>query len=152
MTRLVLVLAVVIAMTVPTYAEEGEIEKQVRSTVESLLKDLGKHDVDAVSGYFKSDAVLIVSRERDGTFTNSVETFERWIKRMRENPDRDPFEERLSNVTITIDNGQLAYLRADFEIIHEGKAVSKGVDVFTLLRDGEDWKVAALAYTNVPAP
>jgi hypothetical protein len=119
--------------------------------VESLLKDLGNQKVDSLAGYFTSNAVLIVARERDGVFTNGVETAERWIERMRENPAPDTFEERLANITITIDGGQLAYLRADFEIIRDGKAVTKGVDVFTLLRDGENWKVAVISYTNVPA-
>ena len=152
MTKYLLVLAVVAGITAPVYGAEGEIEKEVRSTIESLLKDLGNHKVDALPDYFTSDAVLIVAREREGVFTNSVETVKKWYERMRANTDPDTFEERLSNITITIDNGQLAYLRADFEIIREGKVVSKGVDVFTLLRDGKDWKVAALAYTNVPAP
>jgi hypothetical protein len=120
--------------------------------VDTLLKDLGNQKVDSLPGYFTPDAVLIVAREREGAFTNSVETAVKWIERMRDNPSPSLFEERISNITITIDNGQLAYLRADFEIIREGKAVSKGIDVFTLLRDGKNWKVAAIAYTNVPAP
>jgi hypothetical protein len=153
MTRFILALAVItsFAFSAPRYGEEGELEKQVRATVESLLKDLGNQKVDSLAGYFTSNAVLIVARERDGVFTNSVETAKRWSERMRVNPAPDTFEERLSNIEITIDSGQLAYLRADFEIIREGTAVTKGVDVFTLLRDGEDWKVAAIAYTNVPA-
>ena len=78
-----------------------------------------------------------------------METADKWLEKMRNNPSPAPFEERLSNVEITIDSGELAYLRADFEIVQEGKVVSYGADVFTLLRSGDEWKIAALAYTNL---
>jgi ketosteroid isomerase-like protein len=149
MTKLLLALAFVTSISAPISSEETDLEKEVRATVESLLKDLGDQNVDALADYFTADAVLIVVRERNGAFANSVETTARWIERMRANPSPDLFEERLSNIQITIDSTQLAYLRADFTIIREGKAVAGGVDVFTLLRDGEEWKVAAIAYTNV---
>jgi hypothetical protein len=148
------VLTVILLSSVPTRAQETEanLRNAVRTTVDALLKDLGNLNLNVLPDYFTPHAVLIVAREREGEHRNTVETIDRWLKRMRDNPSPSRFEERISNVTITIDNGQLATLRADFEILRDGEAISKGVDVFTLLRDGDTWKVAALAYTNVPAP
>jgi hypothetical protein len=60
------------------------------------------------------------------------------------------FREPLTNVTITIDSDHLAYVRADFQVIRDGKAVSYGVDQFTLVREPSGWKFAALAYTSMP--
>ena len=155
MTRFLSALAVIAGFMFasPTDAQQTEAEllKDIQATVESLLKDLGNLKVDSLVDYFTSDAVLVVARERQGVFNNSVETAENLLERMRNDPNPSRFEERISNVEITIDSGQLAYLRANFDIVREGKVVAKGVDVFTLLRDGKGWKVAAIAYTNVPA-
>ncbi len=68
---------------------------------------------------------------------------------MKSNTEAPQFEERISNVEVTIDSGELAYLRADFEIVREGKVVTYGVDVFTLLRIGDEWKIATISYTNL---
>ncbi len=102
---------------------------------ETLLEALGEQDIDTLEDFFTNDAVLIVARQRDGRFRNTVQTAKDWLHGMRQNPGI-PFEERLANIETTVDGEQLAYLRADFEIVREGKVVSHGVDVFTLLRDG----------------
>ena len=52
---------------------------------------------------------------------------------------------------ITIDSDRLAYLRADFQVVRDGKALSSGVDQFTLVREPAGWKIVAIAYTSVPA-
>jgi hypothetical protein len=44
----------------------------------------------------------------------------------------------------------LAYLRADFQVVRDGKAQSQGVDQFTLTREGGAWKIAVIAYTSMP--
>jgi hypothetical protein len=49
----------------------------------------------------------------------------------------------ISNVTITIDSNQLAYVR-------DGQTQSSGVDQFTLLREPSGWKIAVVAYTSQP--
>lgn len=125
-------------------------ETEVRKTIDDVLKLLGAHDVDALAEHFTNDAVLIVARQRQGTWTNTVETAKQWLERMKSNEGASPFEERLSNIEVTIDSGELAYVRADFEIVREGKVISYGVDLFTLLRMGDVWKIAAISYTNLP--
>ena len=124
-------------------------EAKVRETVDNLLKLLGTNDAAGLADYFTNDAILIVARQREGKWTNTVETTKRWLERMRSNRGASPFEERLSNVEVTIDNGELAYVRADFEIVRDGKVMTYGVDLFTLLRVGDAWKIAAISYTNL---
>jgi hypothetical protein len=51
---------------------------------------------------------------------------------------------------VTIDSDHLAYLRADFQVMRDGQAQSKGVDQFTLVREGGAWKLAVIAYTSLP--
>jgi hypothetical protein len=56
----------------------------------------------------------------------------------------------ISNVNVTIDSDRLAYVRADFQVMRDGQAQSKGVDQFTLVREGGGWKIAVVAYTSMP--
>jgi len=151
MTRIYAVLVLSIFFVLPnhTSAQGTPLEKEVRTTIETLLQALGTQDIDALANLFTNDAVLIVARQRDGQFRNTVQTAEDWLEGMRQSSGT-PFEERISNIEITIDGGELAYLRANFEIVREGKVVSHGVDVFTLLHRGDRWKIAAIAYTNFP--
>ena len=51
---------------------------------------------------------------------------------------------------MTIDSDHLAYVRADFQVMRDGKAQSYGVDQFTLVRDASGWKFAVIAYTSMP--
>lgn len=140
-----------VSLMIPTHssAQKTPQENEIRSAIETLLEALGEQDINTLEELFTNDAVLIVARQRDGQFRNTVQTAKDWLQGMRQNPGT-PFEERLANIEITVDGEQLAYLRADFEIVREGKVVSHGVDVFTLLRDGNRWKIAVIAYTNFP--
>lgn len=124
-------------------------ETAVRKTIDDVLKLLGTNDAAGLADYFTNDAILIVARQREGKWTNTVETAKRWLERMGSNRGASPFEERLSNVEVTIDNGELAYVRADFEIVRDGKVMTYGVDLFTLLRIRDAWKIAAISYTNL---
>ena len=51
---------------------------------------------------------------------------------------------------MVIDSDHLAYLRADFEVVRDGRPQSKGIDQFTLVRDPSGWKIAVVAYTSMP--
>ena len=51
---------------------------------------------------------------------------------------------------VGIDGDHLAYLRADFQVMRDGRALSKGVDQFTLVREPSGWKIAVVAYTSLP--
>ncbi len=135
-----------------TASAQGRAEEEVRTTIEAFLKDLGSHNVDALPGYLAPGAVLIVARNRNRSFNNSITSSKEWLEQMRTNANPDPFVDRLSNVEVTIDADQIAYLRADFEIVRNQKVVSSGVDVFTLIRSGNEWKIAAIAYTSIPTP
>ena len=66
------------------------------------------------------------------------------------NPNPVTFREPITNVKITIDSNQLAYVRADFKIVRDGQTQSSGVDQFTLVREPSGWKIAVVAFTSQP--
>ena len=83
---------------------------------------------------------------------NSEQTGDEWIAAMKRNANPTIFREPLTNVTVTIDSDHLAYVRADFQVMRDGKAVSHGIDQFTLVREATGWKFAVIAYTSIPLP
>jgi hypothetical protein len=118
--------------------------------VESFLLHLGDHDWDKVAADLASKAIVIVTRDRNGEWTNSYQTGEEWLAALKRNPNPVSFREPITNVKVTIDSDRLAYLRGDFQVMRDGQAQSKGVDQFTLVRESGGWKIAAVAYTSLP--
>lgn len=136
-----------IATCPPLFAQNEE--KSVQEFVEAFLLHLGDHDWDKVAADLAPKAIVIVTRERDSQWSNSYQTGEEWLAALKRNPNPITFREPITNVKVTIDSHQLAYLRADFEVMRDGKAQSHGVDQFTLTRENGAWKIAVVAYTSM---
>lgn len=142
-------LLIALLIVAPLAAQAAD-EKGVQSYVEDFLTRLGDGRYDTLDADFTPDALIVVARERGGAWSNSYETGAAWLASLRKNPTPTKFREPISNVKVTIDSGHLAYLRADFQVVRDGKTLSSGVDQFTLVRDGDRWKIAAIAYTSIP--
>lgn len=138
-------------LAAPAVAQTPD-EASVRDTVDRVLLALGNHQFDAVAAGLAPNALVVVTRQRDGQWVNTYQTRQEWLSALTSNPNPVTFREPLANVTITVDSGQLAYVRADFQVVRDGVAVSHGVDQFTLVRDGGAWKFAVIAYTSIPNP
>jgi SnoaL-like domain len=122
----------------------------VQRVVEDFLLHLGDHQFDRVEGDLAPNAIVIVTRQRDGGWSNTYQTREEWLSALKRNPNPITFREPIANVEVTVDSDQLAYVRADFQVLRDGVPQSRGVDQFTLVRDGGRWKIAAIAYTSMP--
>jgi hypothetical protein len=128
----------------------GGEEKAVQDAVEAFLLHLGDHDWDKVAADLAPKAIVVIARDRTGEWVNSYQTGEEWLAAARRNPNPVTFREPMANVKVTIDSAHLAYLRADFQVVRDGKAQSQGVDQFTLTRENGAWKIAVVAYTSQP--
>ena len=128
----------------------GSGAEDIKALVERFLLHLGNHEVDSVAADLAPKAIVIVTRTRDGQWSNSFQTGDEWIAAMTRNANPVTFREPLSNVTVTIDSDHLAFVRADFQVTRDGRAQSYGVDQFTLVRDAAGWKIAVVAYTSIP--
>ena len=129
---------------------QGSDEQAVQTAVQGFLLHLGDHQFDAVAADLAPKALIVVTRQRDGQWTNSYQAGDEWVAALRKNPNPATFREPISNVKVTVDSHQLAYLRADFQVVRDGNAQSSGVDQFTLVREPAGWKIAAIAYTSMP--
>ena len=126
-------------------------EAAVRQTVEQFLLHLGDHRFDDVAADLAPKALVAVTRQgRDGQWTNTFQTGEEWLAQLRRNPNPTTFREPITNATVTIDSGRLAFVRADFQVVRDGTPMSRGVDEFTLVREASGWKIAVVAYTSIP--
>ncbi|MBW8865910.1 MAG: amidohydrolase family protein [Acidobacteria bacterium] len=130
--------------------QASDARAEIQRAVESFLLHLGDHDWDKVAADLAPKAIVIVTRERTGEWANSYQTGEEWLTALKRNPNPVAFREPIANVSVTIDSDHLAYVRADFQVMRDGQAQSKGVDQFTLTREGGGWKIAVVAYTSMP--
>jgi hypothetical protein len=149
MKTLLIAGSMIVALASPASAQTAD-KRAVQDTVERFLLLLGDKEYDKVAAALAPKALIVITRQRDGEWTNSYQTGDEWVAAMKQNPNPSTFREPLSNVAVTIDSGRLAYLRADFQIIRDGSVQSHGVDHVTLVRDGNAWKVAVLAFTSLP--
>jgi hypothetical protein len=134
------------SVAVPRAADQSEMQQ----AVEQFLQHLGDGEFDKVADDLTAKAIIVVVRERDGKWANSFQTGDEWVAGLRKNANFTKFREPITNVKTTLDSDALAYVRADFEVVRDGKALSHGVDQFTLVREGGRWKIAAVAYTSIP--
>ncbi len=147
----VLVLVGALATLSPSSAPAQTAEEQVQATVESFLETLGGLRHYALSKYMASGTSSVtIARKTPAGFENRVMSALQWLETAKRMPNDVPFEERLSNIEIRVESGQLAVLTADFEIVRSGEVRSSGVDVFTLVKQGDEWKFASIAYTSLP--
>jgi SnoaL-like domain len=152
--RAITVGAAVLTIAISASAQSANAQpadrKAVQDAVEAFLLHLGDHEFDKVAGDFTPKAIIAVVRERNGEWSSNYQTGEEWVATLQKNPNPTTFREPISNVQVTIDSDRLAYLRADFQVVREGKTLSHGVDQFTLVRESAGWKIAAIAYTSIP--
>jgi imidazolonepropionase-like amidohydrolase/ketosteroid isomerase-like protein len=123
---------------------------EIQRVVEAFLLHLGDHEWDKVAADLAPKAIVVVTRQRDGQWGNTYQTGDEWLAALRRNPNPTTFREPISNVVVTVDSDHLAYLHADFQVMRDGQPQSKGVDQFTLVREGGAWKIAVVAYTSMP--
>ena len=162
-TRMAVVGLVAIASLVPSPARaqaqiqgvshvESADAAAVQAAVEHFLAVAGNLDVDALPALLAPQATLNVARFRDGRWTHTVQTRDEWVVALRAQPASARFREPLTNISVHVEDGQLAHLRAHFTIVIDGTVRSHGVDYVTLVNAGGGWTVANLSYTNLPGP
>jgi len=136
----------------PLRAQAAGDEADVRRAVARFLDDLGHRRIDALPSQLAPRASLAIVRQRDGAWTVTTQTADEWLAGLKAQTTATPFEEPLTNVSVHVESGQLAHVRADFTVLSGGQVRSHGVDYFTLVKDAGAWKLVHLAYTSIPGP
>ncbi len=127
------------------------LEMEVQETVVHFLELLGGLRFYALGQYMTEDANIITARWSRSGFVNRVQSGRKWLDGLMEGPGPQPFREELTNIEIEVASGELALVRAEFEIVRDTGVASFGVDFFTLVRQDDQWKLASIAFTSIPA-
>ena len=122
-------------------------KRNVLTVVTRFLKRLGDRRFDTVVRDLVPSAVIMAtSQTDDGQASTSVTTALEWLQVLRRDQTPTLFQPPITNLEIIVD-GRRAYLRADFQQVRNGTAVSRDVARFTLVRDGV-WRISMLVYTS----
>lgn len=129
----------VLACTAPIYAADSSEEKAVVAAAQKLFDAMSAHDGDAARAAMLPN-VPFTSVAADGKVTSS--TGEQFATRIGE--IKKPLLERIWDPKVLI-RGRIAQLWADYDVYIDGKFGHCGVDVFTLSKTADGWKIAAVA-------
>lgn len=129
---------------------ESDDEQLVKDFVDQFLISLGNGDLDAIPAMFVSNANIGSASWREGKWVASTKTFEEWFIELKAETTWTRFQEPVAEFTVHIEEGQMAFVRADATFIVDDQAVSHNIDYFTLVRDGGDWKFLSASYVAQP--
>jgi hypothetical protein len=122
----------------------------VKILVERFLTAAGNYDVDLMPEMFSEKANIGGASLRNGqwnTFTMTIAEFMELLK-SRDNPTK--YTEPVSNYTILMESGMLAFVKADAVLIRNGKPQSNNFDYFTLIKENGEWKILNGSYVSIP--
>jgi ketosteroid isomerase-like protein len=152
MTRRLVLLSLAACLAAPAVQAQTSDEAAVRTAVERFLDVLGNRRLDELPALFAPKATMVVVRLREGQWSHTTSTSDEFLASLRAQATPTIFREPLTNVTVHVEDGHLAFVRADFTVEIGGQARSHGVDYFTLVKDGGAWKIANASYTSKQGP
>jgi hypothetical protein len=122
-------------------------QEEVKSVIEEFLFVAGNYDLSSMLKMFIENASIGVARYRSGKWSTETLTIEDYVEKVK-NKKLKPYIEPVKEFTIIIDDGHLAYVRADATLHSFGKPWLHNIDYFTLLRENERWIIVSAAYTS----
>ena len=129
---------------------QSEDERAVQGLVKRFLIAVGDGDLDALPAMFASNANIGTSSLREGMWIASTQTFEEWLTAMKAETTWTRFREPVTDFTVHIEDGQMAFVRADATVIVDNQVRSHNIDYFTLVREAGAWKFLSASYVAKP--
>lgn len=134
----------------PTANANTSDEQEVQAVVNDFLVALAERRLDELPAMFAPGANIGVFRLRDGVWTSSTKSFEEWYEPIRSVPAYEPYEEPVSEWSVRVEYGRMAFVRADALIIANGKTRSRNIDYFTLMKLDGQWRFLSASYVATP--
>ena len=129
---------------------QNDDERAVTDLVSGFLIALGEGDLDAIPEMFVSNANIGTASLREGKWVASTKAFEEWFGEQKARKTWTRFREPVTKFTVHIEDGQMAFVRADATVIVDDVARSHNIDYFTLVREEGSWKFLSAAYVAKP--
>ena len=123
-------------------ASAQDDKKEVLAVVNQLFDGMSTNDAAKISAAMTPDAKL-VSAQADKV--GAPITGEAFAQRM--GSSKSKVLERIWDPTVLI-RGRIATVWAEYDVYVGGKFGHCGIDAFTLLKTGDDWKISGIQYTS----
>ena len=117
-------------------------ERDVIAVVQKTFDGMAKHDEAVIRSTMLPDARLY--SVRDDAAPSAV-AFDDWVKRIV--AAKGEIVERFIGTPNVSIRGRMAQLWGEYEFLRDGKFSHCGVDVATLFKTAEGWKIATLGFT-----
>lgn len=132
----------------PAGSEELRIEATVQAVYNAISGPAGPRDWRVFEALFAPDARMVVSTTKDGAPGTVVMTTKDYIARSTPAFDEKGFFER-PVATRTLRYGNIAHVWSTYEAreaANQQKPFMRGINSFTLVRIGNEWKVQSLVW------
>lgn len=141
-----LLLSFIIALSIDSFAQEkhDQDKKEILQKVQQFFDALETQDTVLYKSIILKDGQTWAISEKDGTVKYSMRQFSDRLKTFV-NPAQIIQEKLLSSKVMI--HKQIAMAWVPYTLNISGKFSHTGVDVFTLLKTSEGWKISTLAFT-----
>lgn len=121
--------------------------EQVLQIVQRFFDALAANDVETSRALFVPGAHITAARNTPAGFVLRRRTIEDDLQKMPANQNR--YLERAWDSTVHL-QGRLAAVWTPYDFHLNGKFSHSGIDVFTLVKTDDGWKIVSLAYSVEP--
>jgi hypothetical protein len=136
-----LIAATLLLALAPLLGQSSD-EKDVIAVVQKTFDGMAKHDEAMIRSTMLPDARLYSIR---GDAAPSGVAFDDWVKRIA--AAKGEIVERFTGTPSVSIRGRMAQLWGEYEFLRDGKFTHCGVDVATLFKTADGWKIATLGFT-----
>jgi hypothetical protein len=127
-----------------------ESEKaDVINLVEQFLTAAGNYDVEAIQTMFSEKANISGASLRDGKWITNTYTIQEFLERLKAYKNPTKYTEPVSDFTVHMEMGMLAFVRADAIFTINGEPRNNNLDYFTLIKENGNWKILNGSYVSV---
>ena len=121
----------------------------VINLVEQFLIAAGNYDLEAIPDMFCKKANISGASLRDGKWITNTYTIKEFLERLKSYENPTKYTEPVSNFTVHMDMGMLAFVRADAIFTINGEPRNNNLDYFTLIKENGNWKILNGSYVSV---
>jgi len=140
-----LILIVLLTFSIKSFAQQKQQDKkEILQKVQQFFDALEKQDTILYKSILLKDGQTWAISEKDGTVKYSMRQFSDRLKTFI-NPNSIIQEKTLSSKVMI--HKQIAMAWVPYTLDISGKFSHTGVDVFTLLKTSQGWKISTIAFT-----
>jgi len=150
----ILIIATIYCFTVIAQktADSTDIQSEkaaVINVVEQFLIAAGNYDLETMPKLFTEKANIAGASVRNGKWKTYTMTIQEFIERLRSRKNPSKYTEPVSEFTVHMDMGMLAFVKADAIFTIDGEPLNYNYDYFTLIKEDGNWKILNGSYVSV---